>query len=136
MSETALFSKIQRSTDWPTIKKIVKDYPNIQNARDSDGKTVLHIAAETGNLPLVTMLISNKKVLVYFDVWRMIMYLWVIILFFFYIQKVDVNAVDYNEWSALHCAANAGHFNVCITLLTKAKSINVNLKNKVCFYYL
>ena len=64
-AEAHLFSKLQRATEWSTIKRVVKDFPNIQNARDSDGKTVLHLAAETGNLPLVLMLVSNKKVLFY-----------------------------------------------------------------------
>lgn len=62
MPERTLFRAIQRGSDWNELKKIIKSHPNIHTARDDNGKTVLHAAAEAGNLPLVLLLLANKKV--------------------------------------------------------------------------
>lgn len=61
-TERALYRSIQKSNDWNETKRTVKNFPNIHNVKDVDGKTVLHVAAETGNLPLVQLLLSNRRV--------------------------------------------------------------------------
>lgn len=45
-------------------------------------------------------------------------------------KKVDVNTVDNNGWTALHCAVDNAHFDICEELL-KSKAININIKNNV-----
>ena len=45
-------------------------------------------------------------------------------------RQFDINAIDHNLWTALHCAAKNGHLDVCLVLL-KTKDINVNIKNNV-----
>lgn len=61
-TERALYRSIQKSKDWNETKRVVKNFPNIHSLKDADGKSVLHVASETGNLPLVQLLLSNRRV--------------------------------------------------------------------------
>jgi ankyrin repeat protein len=62
------------------------------NARDSEGKTVLHVAAQSGHVEIVDALLQ---------------------------RNIDVNALDDHQWTPLHLAAHEGQLDVIQLLLEK-----------------
>jgi ankyrin repeat protein len=71
---------------------------DVGGARDEDGRTALHLAAEADQLDAVFGLL---------------------------IRNASVNDSDKKGWTPLHCAASAGHLDV-LTVLTNAYGVNVN----------
>ena len=53
----------EQEYDWNLVKKTVKSYSELHKVRDTEGRTVLHLSAETGHYLLTQYLASNKKVL-------------------------------------------------------------------------
>lgn len=100
MTSKAFFRSIQKGSV-SEVKKILRERSSHIDAKDVDGKTALHFAAESGNLLITRTLIS---------------------------KRASVNATDSNGWTPLHCAANKAHFEVCEELL-KTKNICVTVTN-------
>ena len=70
--------------------------------KDSSKQTALHIAILCENIDILRFLLTLKK--------------------------IDINAQDDNGWTALHCAANAGRYDMCLELLTN-RTTRVDLYN-------
>jgi ankyrin repeat protein len=80
------------------IKAIIKDSPDLINARNSDGSgTPLYKAARMGYLAVIEYLLANKA---------------------------DVNAGDSQGNTPLHLAAASGHKRVCEVLLAAGANVN------------
>ena len=72
------------------------------NAKDENGKTALHRAAQGGNVDIVKVLI---------------------------VKGADVNAKDNDGETALHWAAQEGHFEVAKVLIEKGADVGAKDKN-------
>ena len=72
------------------------------NARDSDGRTVLHHAAVHGQESLVASLLESE---------------------------VKVDAADEGGWTPLLCASSAGHDIICAALLSAGAAINARAES-------
>jgi hypothetical protein len=80
------------------VKRLIVKGEVAVDARDEFGNTALMNAAEAGNVALASFLIK---------------------------QGADVNAVNKDGWSSLHCAVDANHLEVIKLLTTEGATVNL-----------
>jgi cytohesin len=85
------------SGDVGQAEAMLKKNPALANAKDEDGETPLHIAAQMGDVELVELLLENTK---------------------------DVNTPDESGATPLHLAAGSGQKEVAELLLAKKADVN------------
>src|SRR5437762_8061410 len=73
---------LEEAKEIQRLKDIIKDSPDLMNAKDNDGRTPLHNAAGKGQLAVAGFLLENKA---------------------------EVNAKDRNDYTPLHLATLSGH---------------------------
>lgn len=81
------------------IKAIIRDSPDLINAKGEGGRTPLHNAAEKGQLVVAQFLLDNHA---------------------------EVNATDQGKFTPLHWAAMKGHKSMVELLLARGANVNAN----------
>ncbi len=77
---------VARAGDLKKLKKLLKKKTDSVNDYDSQKQTPLHIACSIGNFKMITQLLK---------------------------LGAEVDAVDCNQWTPLHCCASNGFLDIC-----------------------
>ena len=88
--------------DLQKVKALLKDHPELVSAKDGDGATPLHRAAEKGRKDVAEWLLA---------------------------KGAEVNAMENDGYTPLHYAANQGHKDMAAWLLSKGAKINAKDNN-------